>query len=86
MSVVKIVPPNHDGKINTGLGLKVFNSEGSEIYGVATVDVSFRPGEAVNATIGLAAAMDECNAEILLDECTLRRSAEALGFDLVKKG
>ena len=85
MSVVKIVPPDHDGRMHTGLGLKVFNSDGSEIYGVTTVDVRFRMDEMVSATIGLAAAMDEGNAEILLDECTLRRSARALGFHLFKK-
>lgn len=68
----------------TGHGTVLKTAEGGKIDGVRSIDVRFRPNEMVEATVGIFVGHVDVDAHPLLDEETLRESAEALGYELVK--
>lgn len=71
----------------SSFGTKLFAANGAEIKGVTSVDIKLRPDDIVVATIGLILEGGvEVEAHPLLTEETLRRSADALGYSLLKAG
>lgn len=71
----------------SSLGTKLFAANGAEIKGVTSVDIKLRPDDIVVATIGLILEGGvEVEAHPLLTADTLRRSADALGYSLLKAG
>ena len=82
MQTVKIIPNEKGGY--TATGTTVLNHDGEHIQGVTSIKMDIQAGSMVYATMKLVAQFDEMNAYLLLDEETLRRSAEKLGYRLVK--
>jgi hypothetical protein len=75
-----VVPPG-----GLASGTRVYTADGSEVRGVTSIDVRLSANSLVTATIGLHLSTGaEIEAHPLLTEETLRRSAVALGYSLVK--
>lgn len=86
MKTARIIPPP-SGSI--GWGTKVFVDDGmggdAEIPGVTSINITIEPDSLIMATVEIAATIEALTVVLLLGEDTLRRSAAALGFDLVAR-
>lgn len=74
MDKVRIVLPPSGG----GLGTRVETPDGTEVPGIASIDIRIRPDSLVTATMELAVTAQEVEAHPLLGLETLARSARAL--------
>lgn len=82
---VKIVVAKEGYNTFAANGVKVFTQDGREIEDIMAIDVRFRPGEIVTATMEIALHPDTKLEDLLpLFDCkTLEELAESRGFMLV---
>ena len=81
-SPVRIVFPP-DGRL--GHGTRVFTEDGSEIENITGITIRIEPSSLIMAEIEMHVKIDDIVAHPFLTLDLLRTSAEAHGFDLVKR-
>ena len=79
---VRIVTPTAS---RIGHGTKVRMADGAEVPMVKSVIIRIEPDEVITAEMEIVVSFDEIIAHPLLGLDTLRQSADAHGYDLVKR-
>lgn len=85
MSIVKIVPPKSDGRVQVGMGTKVYAEDGTEIKEVISADIRISAGEFITAHLHVAVDLEEVWAHAIMSEENMKAAAERYGYDLTKK-
>ena len=86
MTVVRIIPPQSGGKLQTGMQTRVLTESGEEIEGIQKLVITLEVNNFVTAEATVLAQCEETMALLLPDLDTVRARASQLGFDLIKKG
>lgn len=81
---MKTVCIKHGSNPAIGAETVTFTEDGEKIEGITSIQIDISVNRRTTATIKLSAKFDELNARLLFDEETLQRSADALGYELVK--
>ena len=85
MTLVRIVPPKPDGKVQSGFGTRVYNADGEEIPEVSSVKVILAPNDIIRAEIDVPVILDEVWAVAIMSEANMKAAAEYYGYTVTKK-
>lgn len=84
MTLVKVVPPENTGKLQSGHSTKLLTESGEELPHVSRCVITLEPKSVVTAEVTMAVACEEVWALAIMSEASFLEAAKRYGYTVEK--